>query len=53
MMQTKPYPGVGQMRTEISKVYPGYRWPARVKDMKDNQVKAIWHRMVRDGQLKF
>jgi hypothetical protein len=52
-MQTKLNPRTEEMRVQISKVYPYPKWTLRVKKMHDNQVVSIWHRMVRDGQIKF
>lgn len=53
MMQTKLNPRTEEMRKQIAGAYPGYTWKNKVKYMKENQVQAIWHRMVRDGQIKY
>ena len=44
---------VDRMRAEIIKVYPGrVGWALKVCDMPDEQVAAIYKRMLKNGQLK-
>lgn len=44
---------VDRMRAEIIKVYPGrVGWALKVCDMPDEQVAAIYKRMLRNGQIK-
>ncbi len=43
---------VDEMRAELMKLYPGEKWKMKVTAMSDDQVIAIWRRMLRDGQVK-
>lgn len=44
---------VDRMRAEIIKVYPGrVGWALKVCDMPDEQVAAIYKRMLKNGELK-
>ena len=44
---------VDQMRAIIKTQYKGaYKWINRVNKMADNQIIAIYYRMLRSGQLK-
>lgn len=40
-----------QMRSEISKVYPGKKWSDKVKKMSDNQVIAIYRKFLQEGKF--
>lgn len=42
---------VEYMRSQISKVYDGPRWKARVNLMPDNQVIAIYYSFLRTGKF--
>lgn len=37
---------VQQMRDALKKVYPGPRWSAKVDKMSDNQVIAVYNRLL-------
>ena len=37
---------VQQMRKYVSDAYPGDRWKAKVKKMSDNQIIAVYHRII-------
>lgn len=44
---------VDQMRSVLKKQYGGsYKWVNRVNGMGDNQVIAVYYRMLGSGQLK-
>ena len=45
-------PSIEQMRGEISLVYPGAAWAAKVNRMSENQVCAVYHRMSTTGKLE-
>lgn len=42
---------VEQMRDALMKAYPGQRWSDKVKKMSDNQVIAVYYRMLNAKQL--
>lgn len=44
--------GVEQMRSAIVKAYPGKKWADKVKKMSDNQVIAIYNRLLQSGKLR-
>jgi hypothetical protein len=42
-----------EIRREVSKVYPtSPTWPDKVKQMKDDQVRAIFLRFKREGKIR-
>ena len=43
---------VHTMRYWLRQVYPGQAWNDRVKNMSDNQVIAIYSRMLAQGKIK-
>jgi hypothetical protein len=46
------YPQIDVMRRDISKVYDGPNWKAKVKHMPDGQVFAIWNKFCDEGKFK-
>jgi hypothetical protein len=46
------YPDISVMRRDISKVYDGPNWKAKVKYMPDGQVFAIWNKFCDEGKFK-
>ncbi len=40
------------MRLAVSRAYNGQKWKDRVRDMSDEQVMAIYHKMLGSGQVK-
>lgn len=46
------YPHIDVMRRDISKVYDGANWKAKVKHMPDGQVFAIWNKFCDEGKFK-
>ena len=46
------YPTIDVMRRDISKVYDGPSWKAKVKHMPDGQVFAIWNKFCDEGKFK-
>lgn len=46
------YPDINVMRRDISKVYDGPNWTAKVKHMPDGQVFAIWNKFCDEGKFK-
>lgn len=40
------------MREAIKKVYPGEKWKKKVEKMSDNQVIAIYYKMLNSRELK-
>ena len=45
------YPTIDVMRRDISKVYDGPNWKAKVKHMPDGQVFAIWNKFCDEGKF--
>lgn len=43
---------VYSMRTWIEKAYPGENWKKKVRKMPDNQLVALYFRLVRSGKIK-
>ena len=41
-----------QMRDYVSKAYPGVAWKNKVSRMSDNQVLAVYTRLLHSGKLK-
>jgi hypothetical protein len=44
--------GMNQERDQLKRAYPSKRWGEEVDDMKDDQVTAIYTRLMRQGKLK-
>lgn len=43
---------ISQMREKIAEVYSSDQWKQRVKRMPNDQVIAIYYRMLQDGRIK-
>lgn len=41
-----------EMRAALLKVYDGEKWRRKIKSMGDNQVIAIYYKMVASGKIK-
>lgn len=41
-----------EMRKRVSKAYPGDKWKTRVRNMTDDQIIAIFYRLVEKGKIK-
>ena len=42
---------VSQMRNDVSTAYPGMEWAKKVKNMSDNQVIAVYHKLQRHNRF--
>ncbi len=42
---------VEQMRERVAAAYPGPNWKPKVKKMKDDQIIALYHTLVRFGKI--
>lgn len=43
---------ISQMREKIAEVYPSDKWRQKCRRMPNDQVIAIFYKMVRKGQIK-
>lgn len=43
---------IDDMRTAVSKVYPGPRWRRKVLDMSDNQIMALYYKFHNSEEKK-
>lgn len=42
---------INVMRSEVESAYTGSEWRRRVRKMKDNQVVAIYHNLLKSGKI--
>ena len=42
---------INVMRSEVESTYTGSEWRRRVRKMKDNQVIAIYHNLLKSGKI--
>lgn len=42
---------VEQMRSLVIRAYPGPRWETKVRNMSDNQIVAMYYRLVQSGKI--
>ena len=45
-------PDTQTMRERVSKAYSGEAWKTKVREMPDNQIIAVYYRMLKKGTLK-
>ena len=41
-----------QMRDKVMKAYPGDNWKQKVRRMPDDQIVAIYYRLLKSGRIK-
>ena len=44
---------VADMRRLVAKAYNGESWKTKVRNMPDDQIVAVFYRLVTSGQIKF